>query len=165
MSTGLEKNCQSRQHDVVSETSIDELRQEVAMWRNYAKEIGAQLAAARKEIERLKAEGSPAAQAPGFERFWSAWPVSSRKVNKKACLTRWISEKLEANADAIVQHVEASKESRDWTREGGQYIPAPLVYLRQERFLAPAPARQASVGSLSGITYSSEGINHDGSFN
>ena len=162
-SRGLEKRSATVQHPVVETTSIDELLEELEAWRTYAKEIGAQLAAARKEIARLK-DGKAPGDAPGFDRFWSAWPSSSRKVNKQACKTRWLAEKLEDQADAIVEHVEACKLSQDWTKDGGRFVPAPLVYLRQDRFLAPPPAAARSVGSLKGITYTTEGIGDDGSF-
>lgn len=70
-------------------------------------------------------------QQPGFLRFWQAWPKSDRKVAKAACAKRWRSRGLEVQADAIVAHVEAMRESRQW-RDG--YEPAPLTYLNQERW-------------------------------
>lgn len=70
-------------------------------------------------------------QQPGFLRFWSAWPKSDRKVAKAECSKRWRSRGLEAQADEIVAHVEAMRESRQW-RDG--YDPAPLTYLNQRRW-------------------------------
>lgn len=70
-------------------------------------------------------------QQPGFLRFWSTWPKSDRKVAKAECSKRWRSRGLEAQADEIVAHVEAMRESRQW-RDG--YDPAPLTYLNQRRW-------------------------------
>lgn len=67
----------------------------------------------------------------GFLRFWSAWPKSPRKVAKAECAKRWRSRHLEAQAEAIVAHVESIRGSRQW-RDG--YEPAPLTYLNQERW-------------------------------
>jgi hypothetical protein len=36
--------------------------------------------------------------------------------------------------EQIVAHVQALKLSIDWRKEGGAYIPAPLVYLHQRRW-------------------------------
>jgi uncharacterized protein YdaU (DUF1376 family) len=93
---------------------------------------------------------SPTATLPaGFQRFWEAWPRHKRKVARDVCLARWRRMDLEAMADDIVRHVESMKASIDWQKDGGEYIPAPLVYLRQERYLAPPPA--SAFGNDAGV--------------
>jgi hypothetical protein len=67
----------------------------------------------------------------GFLRFWSEWPKSDRKVAKAECVKRWRSRGLEAQADAIVAHVKAMRDSEQWRRG---YEPAPLTYLNQRRW-------------------------------
>lgn len=85
-----------------------------------------------QEQEQKKKLSSARADMPaGFARFWSAWPKSDRKVAKAACAKRWRSRGLEVQAEVIVAHVEAMRESRQW-RDG--YEPAPLTYLNQERW-------------------------------
>ncbi len=74
---------------------------------------------------------TPIAPMPGFDRFWSAWPASKRKINRKGCLSVWERGGLEPLADAIVAHVQAIKETQQW-RIG--YDPAPLTYLNQRRW-------------------------------
>ena len=74
----------------------------------------------------------------GFVKFWDTWPKHKRKVGRPQCIAHWISHRLEEKADRIVSHVESMAHSVDWTKDGGTFIPAPLVYLRQERFDAPA---------------------------
>lgn len=71
-----------------------------------------------------------------FPEFWAAWPKHPRKVNRKACKKVWARERLDAKADEIVAAVEAFKTSEGWRKEGGQFIPAPLVWLNQERWEA-----------------------------
>lgn len=73
---------------------------------------------------------------PGFVRFWATWPRSERKVARAECLKRWKARGLEAETEAICQHVEACKPTKQW-RDG--YDPAPLTYLNQRRWLDGVP--------------------------
>lgn len=70
----------------------------------------------------------------GFADFWVAWPRGPRKVAKQQCLNKWAKYGCASNATHIIAHVEAMKRSQDWTKENGAYIPAPLVYLNQQRW-------------------------------
>jgi hypothetical protein len=87
----------------------------------------------RREEEIQTAEPSPPAS-DGFETYWSEWPSGGRKGGKAECLKVWRKEKLEAQASAIVSHVQALKTSREWLKDGGEFIPAPVVYLRGKRW-------------------------------
>lgn len=71
---------------------------------------------------------------PGFVRFWDSWPKSPRKGGKSKCLTIWRRAKLEAEADSIVAHVLALRALPDWTKQNGEFIPAPEVYLNGRRW-------------------------------
>lgn len=152
-------------NDVIDK--IEYLEAGLGEWRTYAVDAGRQLAAARKEIERLKANTpkKEKVETPGFDAFWAAYPTGPRKVNKKACLTRWNAAKLEPLAEQIINHVQASKIGRDWSKDGGAFIPAPLVYLNQERYLAPPSAPVNQVGSLARMNYKPTGIDEHGHFN
>jgi len=46
----------------------------------------------------------------------------------------WHRGGFDTQVTAIVEHVEALKRSSDWLKEGGAFIPAPLVYLNQRRW-------------------------------
>lgn len=76
--------------------------------------------------------------APEFERFWRAWPSNggrySRKGGKAACLAVWSRRYHWTQADQIIKHVEWLKTTADWLKDQGAYIPAPLVYLNQQRW-------------------------------
>lgn len=105
----------------------------------------------------------------GFEEFWAAWPSHHRKGQRAKCLERWKAECLHASAGAVVANVEAWKRSAQWTKDGGQFIPAPLVYLNQSTYAnpAPPPARQGAAAAAHAgfdkVDYR-EGIDDDGSF-
>lgn len=73
----------------------------------------------------------------GFAEFWDSWPASVRKVARKQCATKWQRKGFNAQLPAIVAHVEAMKQSKQW-RDG--FEPAPLTYLNQERWGDGLPA-------------------------
>lgn len=70
----------------------------------------------------------------GFKTFWDEWPKGGRKGGKSECLKLWRSAKLEANAQTIIAHVRVLKQSPDWLKQGGEFIPLPLTYLRGKRW-------------------------------
>ena len=87
----------------------------------------------RREEEIPTAAPSPSAP-EGFETFWAEWPSGGRKGGRTECLKVWRKDKLESQAATIVAHVKAMKASREWLKDGGEYIPAPVVYLRGNRW-------------------------------
>lgn len=76
--------------------------------------------------------------APEFEKFWKSWPANgnrySRKGGKAACLAVWNKRYHFSQVETIVKHVEWLKTTEDWLKDGGAFIPAPLVYLNQQRW-------------------------------
>ena len=69
-----------------------------------------------------------------FELFWVEWPKSSRKGAKSLCKAKWDKMKLDIQIDQILAHVRFMKRSQDWLKSEGAYIPAPLVYINQQRW-------------------------------
>ena len=70
----------------------------------------------------------------GFDRFWEAWPKSPRKGAKAECKKKWVKNYCETCADHIIKHVEWMKTTDQWRKNEGAFIPAPLVYLNQQRW-------------------------------
>lgn len=71
---------------------------------------------------------------PGFERFWASWPKHERKEAKGACLKAWTKAGAEGIAETVVADVERRKRGSGWTKNNGEFIPAPLVYLNQRKW-------------------------------
>lgn len=69
-----------------------------------------------------------------FGRFWAAWPAHKRKAAKKRCEAVWQTKGLDAHVDQIVEVVNFWKNSEDWTKDAGQFVPAPLVFLNGDRW-------------------------------
>ena len=70
----------------------------------------------------------------GFEKFWKAWPASTRKGAKSECRKKWEKHYCETQTDQIIKHVEWLKTTEQWIKANGAFIPAPLVYLNQQRW-------------------------------
>ncbi len=77
---------------------------------------------------------------PGFIRFWDEWPNTTRKSCRTQCVKFWTSRGCEDIAGAIVDSVRRFKASADWTKNGGQFIPGPMPWLRSEAWEVPAAA-------------------------
>jgi hypothetical protein len=65
-------------------------------------------------------------------------------VAKSQCLRKWSSKGCELIADTVVAAVESAKASDAWTKDKGAFIPAPLVWLNQDRWEAPTEAQAAA---------------------
>jgi hypothetical protein len=70
----------------------------------------------------------------GFEKFWKAWPASTRKGAKSECKKKWEKHYCETQTDQIIKHIEWLKTTEQWLKGNGAFIPAPLVYLNQQRW-------------------------------
>lgn len=96
----------------------------------------------------------PLIPAPGFDLFWAAYPA---KLAKTAAIKAW--NRLtpdDATTSRIVADVQARRNSHDWTKDMGQFIPHPSTYLNQRRWedsretlaLVAAPGDRKPVGQM-----------------
>lgn len=85
-------------------------------------------------------------QPDGFAQFWQEYP---KKVAKPAALRAYKSAKLKTkDQDQIVKDLSDKKDSEEWKKEGGKYIPHPATYLNQRRW--EDVGEQKSCGVLPG---------------
>jgi hypothetical protein len=70
----------------------------------------------------------------GFGEFWQAYP---KKVGKDAAYKSWV--KVKARIDDVMPALTWQKESDQWQRNDGQYIPNPATYLNQGRWQDEQP--------------------------
>jgi hypothetical protein len=117
-----------------------------------SEEVNSEGAETEPDAERPSAESEPletaeppkAARQPrhhdltGFGRFYGAYP---KKKDPKLAQDAWDRLKPDTDLQAVIlAHVEASKLTEDWQRDGGQFIPYPVRYLKNRRWedeLAP----------------------------
>lgn len=106
----------------------------------------------KAEEPPLPPTGGGCVDPPGFVQFWEAWPSHFRKSARAKCLTHWRSAGLESLALVIVASVAAWRASEQWTKDTGQFIPAPLPWLRDRRWEAAAPPAKEERNGHSGST-------------
>lgn len=97
--------------------------------------------------EKEDSAGKPA-EPEGFVNFWKTWPASARKGAKGKCLEVWKKTHAERDAAQVLAHVASLKNSAGWQKNGGEFIPAPLVYLNKRSWEG---AELADVSSESSI--------------
>lgn len=84
---------------------------------------------------RRRAPGLPRELEPaGFVAFWEAWPPGKRKESRGHCAHLWVEHGYEPIAGEVLAHVMAKRDHTDWAHDGGQFVEAPLVYLRNKRW-------------------------------
>ena len=66
-----------------------------------------------------------------FDQFWSEYP---RKVAKRAVEQAWKSRKFDRLAGEIISAVRAHKNTEQWQKDKGRFIPNPLTFLNQGRW-------------------------------
>lgn len=75
-----------------------------------------------------------------FDEFWAIYP---KKVDKKGSLRAFKNiPKLKEVFPVIIQALEIQKQSIQWTKDHGQYIPNPTTYIHQERWNTVTEADQ-----------------------
>lgn len=88
-----------------------------------------------------------AALRTSFDAFWAAYP---KRVAKPEAFKAWLKLKPDAALQQIIAIALArQRESEEWRREQGQFIPYPATYLRARRWedeptVAPLPLRSAT---------------------
>lgn len=85
-----------------------------------------------KDKEEDKDKNIPPKSPQGdlFERFWAAYP---KKKSKGQARRAW--DKLKPGStmvDQMLLAIERAKQSEDWQKDGGQYIPYPATWLNAE---------------------------------
>jgi len=99
----------------------------------------------KEDISRVVDASMP----PGFAKFWETWPTNDRKQARGKCLDAWKKASAERDAALVLAHVEHLKNG-EWQRDGGRFVPAPLVYLNQRRWDGVDLENQTQGGLLAG---------------
>ena len=88
---------------------------------------------ATPEKSRVRVEKS-IVENTDFETFYNSYP---KKVGKDKALESW--NKKKPRLDDVMYALSWQKESADWTKESGKYIPNPATYLNQGRWKDEEP--------------------------
>lgn len=93
--------------------------------------LGEGSARARTEV-KLSKEKRSSVRIEGFDKFWEEYP---KKENKQITEVVWMN--LNPNSslqEKIIKDVKHKKNTDDWKREGGKYIPQPKNYIQGRRW-------------------------------
>lgn len=75
-----------------------------------------------------------------FDLFWAAYP---RKKSKGDAVKAWNKLKIDNLLYALIMDkLDAAKNSRDWTKDGGQFIPYPASWLNKKMWDDETPKDQ-----------------------
>lgn len=69
-----------------------------------------------------------------FEKFWKAYPVCKRKTKKSESFKTFKKYESDFNLDLLLTILEKLKNSKDWIKDDGDYIPAPQAWLNQRQW-------------------------------
>ena len=104
-----------------------------------------------KEKEKVNKKVSKETYAGAFEVFWQSYP---RHTDKQAALRAF--EKLkpdESMMQTILGAIERQKQSAQWTKDGGQFIPHPATWLNGRRWEDEMPKGSGPVKTVSAQQY------------
>lgn len=82
--------------------------------------------------------------AESFGQFWVKYP---RKVKKQSAFKAWCRVKpINGLADIIIASVEKYKQTPDWKKDNGKFIPHPTSFLNQRRWEDEIQIKQGDPG-------------------
>lgn len=85
-----------------------------------------------RKPESLSGSSNPSILETRFDEFWSAYP---KKVGKKAAHSSWNKIKPDTKLhDKIMAAIGRARETDQWQRENGRFIPNPATWLNQGRW-------------------------------
>lgn len=93
----------------------------------------------------------PAPYSQEFETFWTAYP---KKTGKDGAWRAWKNKKREKRLPPVpdlVAKVEHFRQTDQWQRDGGQYIPNPATWLNQCRWLDEEPQEEKAHCPMAGL--------------
>ena len=123
---------QAKQDQVLVEQKLESDRLEKQKAEQEAKANLEAKAKAKAESQLLK----------NFELFWSAYP---NKKSKKTAFEKFKRIDFKKTSfESIMISLEKQKQSDDWTKNGGQYVPMPQTWIFNERWTdeIQAPVQQ-----------------------
>lgn len=86
------------------------------------------------------------------EQFWTAYPAACPRREAKAKCGEWIKGNIPSQQafDVLLTRLAEDKARPDWLKEGGRFIPAPLVWLHKRRHEDPPGEVQPLNGNGNG---------------
>jgi hypothetical protein len=83
----------------------------------------------RQRQESKSKDLSPEGDVSGFDSLWKLYPHYGKRSSKAKSLQRWKSLNPKPPIREVIRGLEECKESEDWIREGGRFVPALEVWI------------------------------------
>ncbi len=109
------------------------------------KEIDIDIDKERKILSPSNDGGDCAKNCEHFNTFWSAYP---KKIGKAAALKAWEKHHGDKHIDKALKTIERMKQTEQWKREGGRFIPNPTTWINQGRWDDEVEGRQDDLDEL-----------------
>ena len=74
-----------------------------------------------------------------FDSFWKEYPRKTAKTDARKAFDILMKSKDAPTIERLVQSVTDHKRSKDWTKDGGQFIPHPATFIRKGMYDDEAP--------------------------
>lgn len=104
---------------------------------------------AAKKVRRARVAVNPV-YSEAFKAFWAKYP-GFRKTEPDACWEIWHQDGLETIVPTIMAALDWQVESESWMKEGGQFVPAPIRWLRKHRWKDEQPGAVKRAAAQTGI--------------
>ena len=99
---------------------------------NYKNDTKNEMKTIRKRQDKQVCKNVSKTYTSDFEKFWSVYP---KKINKKKSFETW--QKMNGtrpSLDVVLKSVRGWTNSKDWKKDGGQFIPHPTTWLNGHRW-------------------------------
>ena len=98
-----------------------------------------------KNIVGLSADSCTIRYTDEFSAAWQAYPHHGTRSKKRDAFKVWKRDKLDKIGPAVQAWIEAAKQTDDWQRENGQYIPGMQAWLNGKDFNDDPPEQNVGV--------------------
>ena len=121
----------------------EDIDNEVWRHKRIDTELSKMLSVNKQRSDTLKKFWSKDTKINGFDEFWKAYP---NKKDKQKAIVAWT--KKEPNLQKVLKALKAQKNSEQWQKDEGRFIPLPTTWLNGARWEDEVSSKQTSEDKL-----------------
>src|SRR5690606_3409911 len=108
--------------------------------KKYNKKYKEDVMSAATDLDKKQTPSKGYITLSDFDEFWNSLYPTHRRGSKGETLTKWeqicrLPTSIRPTMNRIRRALKKQKDSKNWTDEGGKYIPLARTWLHQERWL------------------------------
>lgn len=114
--------------ELLDESTLKKFREKEQSFRNHSGDVPKKF-----RLDKDKEKDIPPTPQTGddFDAFWKAYPKKVGKLNAKKA---WAKAKTKPDLPTLLSAIEKQKQSINWTKDNGQYIPNPATWINGGRW-------------------------------